>query len=211
MFRRKRRWPPGAHEPCSVPCGDRSQGSRLSYLLLGWSALAEAHITRIVIIRVESPTFEGTSFGTSGRYEKLVGRAFGEVDPGDPRNAADCRYRSGAAERPGPGGVFDGHLHPSSRRPLEGKRQALLRDQQPRQQFLLRSAERYRGGAERSDQRRRCREWLPHAPGLYHRSERLGRRRRARRRSSDDRGADREEPGWLSDRRPCARRVRHRQ
>ena len=46
-----------------------------------------AHITRIVIIRVESPTFEGTSFGTTGRYEKLVGRAFGQVDPGDPRNA----------------------------------------------------------------------------------------------------------------------------
>ncbi len=59
----------------------------VAFTLLGWSALAEAHITRIVIIRVESPTFEGTSFGTTGRYEKLVGRAFGEVDPGDPRNA----------------------------------------------------------------------------------------------------------------------------
>ena len=58
-----------------------------AFALLGWSALAEAHITRIEIIRVESPTFEGVSFGEVGPYEKLGGRAFGEVDPRDPRNA----------------------------------------------------------------------------------------------------------------------------
>jgi hypothetical protein len=49
--------------------------------------LAAARITKIQITRVESPTFEGTSFGSVGQYEKLVGRAFGEVDPTDPRNA----------------------------------------------------------------------------------------------------------------------------
>ena len=54
---------------------------------VGWTPLAEADITRIVIARVESPTFEGVSFGAVGQYEKLVGRAFGEVDPHDPRNA----------------------------------------------------------------------------------------------------------------------------
>jgi len=53
---------------------------------------AEAHITRIVIdpARSESPTFEGRTFGPDGKvglYEKLRGRAFGEVDPDDPRNA----------------------------------------------------------------------------------------------------------------------------
>ena len=48
---------------------------------VGWTPLAEADITRIVITRVESPTFEGVSFGAVGQYEKLVGRAFGEVDP----------------------------------------------------------------------------------------------------------------------------------
>ena len=53
---------------------------------------AEAHITRIVIdpARSESPTFEGRTFGPDGRvgpYEKLRGKAFGEVDPDDPRNA----------------------------------------------------------------------------------------------------------------------------
>src|SRR5439155_3441831 len=53
---------------------------------------AEAHVTRIVIdhTRSESPAFEGRRFGpdgTVGPYEKLRGRAFGEVDPEDPRNA----------------------------------------------------------------------------------------------------------------------------
>src|SRR5579862_5867466 len=47
----------------------------------------QAHITRVEISRVESPTFDGASFGNVGQYEKLVGRAYGEVDPADPRNA----------------------------------------------------------------------------------------------------------------------------
>ena len=51
------------------------------------STPADARITKIQITRVESPTFEGVSFGSVGQYEKLVGRAFGEVDPKDPRNA----------------------------------------------------------------------------------------------------------------------------
>src|SRR5258706_10762545 len=51
------------------------------------SGSADARITKIQITRVEKPTFEGTSFGAVGPYEKLVGRAFGEVDPKDPRNA----------------------------------------------------------------------------------------------------------------------------
>jgi hypothetical protein len=48
---------------------------------------ANARITRIEIKRVEQPTFEGRAFGTVGAYEKLYGRAYGEVDPKDPRNA----------------------------------------------------------------------------------------------------------------------------
>jgi hypothetical protein len=53
---------------------------------------AEAHITKIVIDPAlsESPTFEGRVFGPDGRvgpYEKLRGKAYGEVDPNDPRNA----------------------------------------------------------------------------------------------------------------------------
>lgn len=44
-------------------------------------------ITRLVIERIESPTFEGRAFGAVGAYEKLVGRAFGELDPRHPLNA----------------------------------------------------------------------------------------------------------------------------
>src|SRR5262245_49743912 len=44
-------------------------------------------ITRIDIASVESPTFEGKTFGSVGAYEKLRGTAFGELDPNDPRNA----------------------------------------------------------------------------------------------------------------------------
>ena len=48
---------------------------------------AEARIARIEITGKESPTFEGKSFGTAGQYEKLTGRAYGEIDPKDPKNA----------------------------------------------------------------------------------------------------------------------------
>src|SRR6185369_15872880 len=43
--------------------------------------LAEARITRIEITTAESPTFGGFSWPGVGQYEKLVGKAFGEVDP----------------------------------------------------------------------------------------------------------------------------------
>ena len=68
----------------------------VAFVIAASSALitspAEAHITRIVIdpSRSQSPTFEGRTFGPDGKvgpYEKLRGKAFGEVDPDDPRNA----------------------------------------------------------------------------------------------------------------------------
>ena len=54
-----------------------------------FSSLADARITRIQIDPAlsQSPTFEGRTFGSVGAYEKLRGKAFGEVDPRDPRNA----------------------------------------------------------------------------------------------------------------------------
>lgn len=48
---------------------------------------AQARITRIVFTRVQSPTFGGASFGAVGQFEKLVGTAYGEVDPRHPLNA----------------------------------------------------------------------------------------------------------------------------
>jgi len=47
---------------------------------------AEARITRIQITKTE-PAFGGMSFGTVGAYERLTGKAYGEVDPKSPGNA----------------------------------------------------------------------------------------------------------------------------
>ncbi len=55
--------------------------------IAGFARSAEARVTKIVISRVQAPTFEGLTFGDTGQYKKLVGRAFGEIDPNDPRNA----------------------------------------------------------------------------------------------------------------------------
>src|ERR1700741_4623397 len=48
--------------------------------------MAEARITRLEIVSVQSPTFGGLSFGTVGQYEKIFARAHGEIDPSDRRN-----------------------------------------------------------------------------------------------------------------------------
>ena len=47
---------------------------------------ARAQITRIDLEVVESPAFDGESFGEIGQYERLRGFAFGEIDPDDPRH-----------------------------------------------------------------------------------------------------------------------------
>ena len=56
-------------------------------LVVGVAVPAEARITRVQIVTTESPTFGGYSWPGVGQYEKIVGKAFGEVDPGDPKNA----------------------------------------------------------------------------------------------------------------------------
>ena len=52
-----------------------------------FSVYAEAEVVRFEVLEVESPTFEGREFGSVGRYEKVVARAFLEVDPTDQHNA----------------------------------------------------------------------------------------------------------------------------
>jgi Alpha/beta hydrolase domain len=47
---------------------------------------AEAHIRKIQITSREAPTFGGYSWPGVGQYEKIVGKAFGELDPRDPKN-----------------------------------------------------------------------------------------------------------------------------
>jgi hypothetical protein len=63
----------------------------LCLAVLGVWAMAptptEAGITKIQIISTQSPTFGGYSWPGVGQYERIVGKAFGEVDPLDPKNA----------------------------------------------------------------------------------------------------------------------------
>jgi hypothetical protein len=56
---------------------------------LGLARPAGARITKIVVDAAssESPTFGGYSWPGVGQYEKIVGKAFGEVDPADAKNA----------------------------------------------------------------------------------------------------------------------------
>ncbi len=56
-------------------------------LFLLFSTHTEAEVVRFEVLKVESPTFEGREFGSVGQYEKIVARAFLEVDPTDQHNA----------------------------------------------------------------------------------------------------------------------------
>ena len=56
-------------------------GLFLSITLGTATATAHARIMRIDIEKVESPAFGGVSFGDSGPYEILSGKAYGELDP----------------------------------------------------------------------------------------------------------------------------------
>ena len=53
----------------------------------GRPAQPTSGVTRIVVDEKVSPAFEGQEFGAAGQYETLAGRAYGELDPDDPRNA----------------------------------------------------------------------------------------------------------------------------
>src|SRR6187431_266653 len=46
-----------------------------------------AKVTKVQITVKESPTFGGYSWPGVGQYEKIVGKAFGELDPKDPKNS----------------------------------------------------------------------------------------------------------------------------
>jgi Alpha/beta hydrolase domain len=50
---------------------------------------ARAKVVRIVIDKAKSssPAYGGQSFGSVGQYEKIVGKAYGQIDPNDRRNS----------------------------------------------------------------------------------------------------------------------------
>ena len=55
--------------------------------VLGAASAADARVTKIQITSKASPTFGGYVFKDVGAYEKITGKAFGELDPKDPKNA----------------------------------------------------------------------------------------------------------------------------
>jgi hypothetical protein len=71
-----------------MTCTLHRVGFLLVAALAGWATPrpAQARIVRIEVVRTE-PAFGGASFGTVGAYERLTGRAYGEVDPNAPANA----------------------------------------------------------------------------------------------------------------------------
>lgn len=70
---------------CAVTSGMSGIGAGALVMLS--ADRAQARITNIVINTKISPAFNGQSFGGVGQYEQLIGTAYGEVDPDDPRNA----------------------------------------------------------------------------------------------------------------------------
>ena len=54
---------------------------------VGYAATVDARLVKFEVTSKESPTFGGYSFAGVGQYEKLVGMAYGELNPNDPRNA----------------------------------------------------------------------------------------------------------------------------
>jgi hypothetical protein len=70
----------------ALTCG-RRLALAVGIVLCAMPGSAQARITRVEIARVESPAFGGASFGGIGTYDRLVGRAYGEVDLKQPLNA----------------------------------------------------------------------------------------------------------------------------
>ena len=54
---------------------------------VGYVASADARLVKFDVTTKESPTFGGYSFAGVGQYEKLVGMAYGELNPNDPKNS----------------------------------------------------------------------------------------------------------------------------
>src|SRR5215510_8496669 len=61
--------------------------THVALLLAATTTAAEARVTRIEIVKRE-PFAAGQAFGTTGAYEKIVGRYHGALDPAHPLNAS---------------------------------------------------------------------------------------------------------------------------
>ncbi len=61
-------------------------GTALAASLAAFVPATQARVTKIVIDSTQSPAYGGATFGSVGQYEIVAGRAFGELDPTDPKN-----------------------------------------------------------------------------------------------------------------------------
>jgi hypothetical protein len=101
-------------------------------LLLVAASAADARITKLKIVTKESPTFGGYTFPGVGQYEKVVGKAYGELDPNDPKNAVIVDIKLAPRKRARQGGVCGRFLHPEADRSEQGQSQGDVRAAQPR-------------------------------------------------------------------------------
>src|ERR1700688_334787 len=54
--------------------------------IIGFVSPSAAKVVKFEIVRVESPAFEGRSFGSVGTYEQIITRSLIAVAPDDPHN-----------------------------------------------------------------------------------------------------------------------------
>jgi len=55
--------------------------------LVGFVQSSTAKVVKFEVVRIESPAFEGRSFGAVGTYDRIIARATVAVSPGDAHNA----------------------------------------------------------------------------------------------------------------------------
>src|SRR3954447_16209564 len=55
--------------------------------IMGLVSPSAAKVIKFEIVRIESPAFEGRTFGAVGTYDRIVARATIAVAPGEPRNS----------------------------------------------------------------------------------------------------------------------------
>src|SRR5712672_2424276 len=54
--------------------------------IIGFTDSSSAKVVKFEIIRIETPAFEGRSFGAVGTYDRIIARATIAVAPDDPHN-----------------------------------------------------------------------------------------------------------------------------
>ena len=104
----------------------------LSIALLLFPSVSFGEITKIIIEK-KAPFANGYEFPVAGAYEKLVGKAYGELDPKSPLNKVIVDLDK--APKNSRGRVeYWAHLRPEAGRFESRQRQDLLRRAQPGQQ-----------------------------------------------------------------------------